>query len=62
MTKEENIQRVKNETLNKIKHLYNPQTKHDFTYYDGEGSLMEQISFEVKRLIEGMDKEIKKIK
>lgn len=40
MTYEENRQRIKNESLNKIRELYHPKTKHDYTYYDGEGSLM----------------------
>ncbi len=35
MTRAENVQRIKNETLNKIKRLYNPVMRHNFTYYDG---------------------------
>jgi hypothetical protein len=60
MTKEENRQRIRNEALNKIKKLYHPKTKHDYTYYDGEGSLMEQISFDVQSIIREMERQLNK--
>jgi len=62
MTSEENKQRIKNETLNKIRKLYHPKTKHNYTYYDGEGSLMEQISFDVESIIREMERQISEIK
>jgi hypothetical protein len=60
MTKEENRQRIRNEALNKIKKLYHPKTKHDYTYYDGEGSLMEQISYDVQSIIREMERQLNK--
>lgn len=62
MTYEENRQRIKNESLNKIRELYHPKTKHDYTYYDGEGSLMVQISFDVKYIIEQMERQLYELK
>ena len=62
MTYEENRQRVKNEALNKIRKLYNPNTTHHYTFYDGEGSLMEQISFEAEKIIKEMELELSELK
>ena len=62
MTTEENKLRVKAEALNKIRKLYHPKTKHGYTYYDGEGSLMEQLSFDVKDIIEQMEKQLSDLK
>ena len=62
MTHEENRQRIKNEALNKIRKLYHPKTKHGYTYYEGEGSLMEQISFDVQHIIEQMEKQLSELK
>ncbi len=62
MTNEENIQRIKNEALNKIRKLYNPNTKHNYTYYDGEGSMMEQISHDVEYIVSQLEKDIAKLK
>lgn len=61
MTREENRQRIKNEALNEIRKLYHPKTKHNYTYYEGEGSLMEQISFDVQRILEEMEKQLSKL-
>jgi hypothetical protein len=58
MTKEENKQRIKNEALNKIRKLYHPKTKHNYTFYPGEGSSMEQISYDVKHIIEQMEEQL----
>mgnify|MGYP006995642601 FL=1 len=62
MTKEEQIQHAKATALNKIRKLYHPLTKHNYTYYEGEGSGMEQMSFEVKQIIDNLEKEIVSIK
>ena len=62
MTKEEEIQHAKSTALNKIRNLYHPLTKHNYTYYKGEGSSMEQMSFEVKQIIENLEKKIVSIK
>lgn len=62
MTKEELIRYKKATALNKIRKLYHPKTKHNFTYYEGEGSRMEQISYEVKQIIETLEKELGEIK
>jgi len=62
MTREEIILLKKATALNAIRKLYHPLTKHDFTYYEGEGSKMEQISFEVERIIEQLEKELLELK
>jgi N-methylhydantoinase B/oxoprolinase/acetone carboxylase alpha subunit len=62
MTKQELINYKKATALNKIRKLYNPKTKHNFTYYKNEGSKMEQISFEVKHIIENLEIELNRIK
>ena len=61
MTYEENKQRIKNEALNKISKLYHPKTKHSYTYHEGEGSLMEQISFDVRHIIKEMEEQLSKL-
>jgi len=58
MTYQENRQRIKNEALNKIRKLYNPKTNHNFTYYDGEGSTLEQIASGTEFIIEQMEKKL----
>jgi hypothetical protein len=62
MTKQELIQYKKATALNAIRRLYNPKTEHSFTYYEGEGSMMEQISYEVKQIIETLEKKLLEIK
>lgn len=62
MTREEIILQKKGTTLNAIRKLYHPKTKHNFTYYDGEGSKMEQISFETERIIKQLEKELLELK
>lgn len=52
---------IKNEALNKIRKLYHPETKHNYTYYPGEGGLMEQISFDIKQIIEDMEEELNRL-
>ena len=61
MNKKETRIIVKNTALNKIRVLYHPDTIHNFTYYEGEGSKMEQLSYEVKRIINELEKELDKI-
>jgi len=62
MTTEELKQYKKATALNAIRKLYHPKTKHNFTYYEGEGSMMEQISYEVKQIIETLEKELLELK
>ena len=58
MTKQENKRRIKAEALNKIRKLYDPKTIHNFTYYEGEGTTGEQLSDEVRYIIDNMNKEL----
>lgn len=63
MTHNENIQRIKNETLNQIKKIYHPLYK--FPYNEprwGESSYGEQREQHISYLIEKMNKRIEKIK
>ena len=62
MTKEENKQYIKATALNKIRKLYHPLTKNHYTYHEGEGSMMEQMSYEAKKIIETLEKELIEIK
>lgn len=62
MTKQELIQYKKATDLNAIRKLYHPKTKHNYTYYEGEGSLMEQIRYEVKQIIDTLEKELNELK
>ncbi len=62
MTREEIILQKKATALNAIRKLYHPLTKHSFTYYEGEGSKMEQISFDVERIIKQLEKELLELK
>lgn len=62
MTTEELKQYKKATALNAIRKLYHPKTKHNFTYYEGEGSMMEQISYEAKQIIETLEKELLELK
>lgn len=61
MTPQENRQRIKSEALNKIRKLYHPKTQHNFTYYPGEGSKMEQLAQETERIMLEMEKELEKL-
>lgn len=62
MTHEENKQRIKAEALNKIRKLFHPKTKHHYTYYEGEGSKMEQMALEVENIIKEMEKQLSELK
>ena len=62
MTREEVILQKKATALNAIRKLYHPLTKHSYTYYEGEGSRMEQISFDVERIIKQLEKELLELK
>jgi hypothetical protein len=62
MTREEVILQKKATALNTIRKLYHPLTKHGFTYYEGEGSRMEQISFLVERIIKQLEKDLLELK
>ena len=62
MTKEENKQRIKNEALNKIRDIYNPKTKNNYSVHLLEdGNYTEQRDEWVRRIIEDMEKELKKL-
>lgn len=62
MTREEIILQKKATALNAIRKLYHPLTKDSYTYYEGEGSRMEQISFDVERIITQLEKELLELK
>jgi NAD-dependent DNA ligase len=62
MTREEIILQKKATALNAIRKLYHPLTKHSYTYYEGEGSRMEQISFDVESIIQQLEKELLELK
>ena len=62
MTREEIILQKKATALNAIRKLYHPLTKHGYTYYEGEGSRMEQISFDAERIIKQLEKELLELK
>jgi len=62
MTKQELIQYKKATALNALRKLYHPKTKHSYTYYEGEGSMMEQMSYDAKHIIETLEKELLEIK
>lgn len=62
MTREEIILLKKATALNAIRKLYHPLTKHSYTYHEGEGSRMEQISFDVERIIKQLEKELLELK
>jgi hypothetical protein len=62
MTREEVILQKKATALNAIRKLYHPLTKHGYTYYEGEGSRMEQISFDVERIIKQLEKDLFELK
>ena len=62
MTREEIILQKKATALNAIRKLYHPLTKHSYTYYEGEGSRMEQISFDVEKIIKQLEKELLELK
>lgn len=62
MTKEEIIRHKKATALNAIRKLYHPLTKHHYTYYGGEGSRMEQISYDVENIIQKLENELSELK
>lgn len=61
MNKKEARTIIRNTALNKIRVLYHPDTVHDFTYHEEEGSKMEQLSYEVQRIIKELEKELDRI-
>lgn len=61
MTHQENRQRVKNEALNKLRKLFNPNTEHNYTYYSGEGSTMEQVAYDAQYIIEELEKQLSEL-
>jgi len=48
-TTEQISQLYKSTALNAIRKLYNPKTKHNFTYYEGEGSRGEQTIIQLEK-------------
>lgn len=62
MTKDENKQRIKLEALNKIRKIYNPKTKNNYSQFLSEdGNYTEQRDDWVRRIIEDMEKELNKL-
>lgn len=62
MKHEEIILMKKLTALNAIRKIYHPLTKHCYTFYDGEGSKSEQMSDDVRGIIEDLEKDLKEIK
>jgi hypothetical protein len=62
MTKNENIQRIKNEALNKIAKIYHPKYKFPYSDYPGDGSYASQRDFEIESIINNMNKQIQAVK
>ena len=62
MTKEQVILQKKLTALNAIRKIYHPLTKHCYTFYDGEGSKSEQMSDDVKYIIEKLEKDLLELK
>ena len=62
MTREENKQRIKNETLNKIIKIYHPLNKEQYSNYEEDGSYAEQRDSMVQFELAKMEKELKKLK
>jgi len=48
--------------LNAIRKIYDKLYKHKYTFYEGEGTLMEQRDADVKRIIEQLEKELNELK
>ena len=61
MTKEQVIQQRKNEALNRITQIYHPLYKFSYNQYD-EDSYAEQREYEIKSIVEDLNRDIKKIK
>jgi len=59
MTKKENTQRIKNEALNKIRNLYNPNIKIQYSDYREDGSYCEQRDNMIERILEKMKTDLK---
>jgi len=62
MTKEEQKQYIKATALNKIRKMYHPLAKHNYTHYSNEGSTSEQMNDDVRYIIEEMEKDLDKLK
>lgn len=62
MTHQEIVLHTKLTALNAIRKLYNPLTKHNFSYYAEDGSAMEQISYKTQYIIEQLEKDLIKLK
>lgn len=62
MTNKEVIELKKATALNDLRKLFNPRTEHSFTYYEGQGSRMEQMGYKAERIIETLEKELKDLK
>jgi len=59
MTKEEVRQQAKATAINKIRKLYNSDNiVKRYTYYPGDGSMMEQRDGEVEQIIKTLEKEL----
>lgn len=62
MTHLEVVLHTKLTALNAIRKLYHPLIKHNFSYYEEDGSAMEQISYQAQYIIEQLEKDLIKLK
>jgi len=64
MTKNDKARQiVKLTALNKLRKLYHPLTKHDYTAYDGdERSTNELMSNDARWIIEALERDLDKLK
>lgn len=59
---DDEIRLKKENVLNNIIELYNPNTKYNSTYYRKGVSRMEQLGYEVEYMIQKLEKEINELK
>jgi hypothetical protein len=61
MTKSEIKQQKKNEALNSIRKIYHPLNQKWYSNYPEDGSYAEQRDFEIRQIIENLEKELKSL-
>ena len=61
MTKSEIRQQKKNEALNKIRKIYNPDIRFNYSNFPGDGSYSDQRDFEIRTIIETLEKDLKEL-
>ena len=62
MKKEDVILQRKLTALNSIRKLYHPLNRDTYTYHPADGSRMEQMSYDVEAIINGLEKDLKELK